>query len=655
MFGITNPLAAASKGEDSLKEVDLVVYNMSKLTIIKGEMKEFSEAVYKKEDYFMLPLAETLHELGFEVGQIENGIATTASEFSVYNDIVKINEKEFKIETKNDTAYISNQFLVELGYRMFEEKEMLMIYKTDILSKLNVDVIYKMQGIYVSTDSRSGATGTASDPVASLEAAKNIAEKYISVYGDSYPVNIYVHGGSYFFEETVNFKKSYFGRADIKGIAIKAFGDGEPIFTGARKLNPSNFVPVTDAIMLSRLPKDARGRVAVMDLNSENITGLSTSQATFPFIYINDQEMPISQWPNSGFTTTKSTPENGVFGYDGTNPSRWTMANDARIWAYFVGDYFYGTAEIDKVNAQAGLITYSNGPKFPLGSSGRRWKAVNLLEEIDIPGEWYVDRESNKLYLYPPYTLNNAKVEITTLHDKPFIQADEINGLEISGITFEKGGSRAVYCAVPGNNITIKKCRFLYIQGDYAIHIKNYQTTYNLDISENEFYGCAGGAVLAKPGDTITLTPSNSKITNNRVTSCGYYPAYINAVFMGSENSRANHNAVETVIENNLIQDCTTVYAMSLTGFENKFRYNEIVNQSKYVDDGGAIYFGMSYHKYGNEIAYNYLHDFNMEHFLCGLYNDDAYSGAYWHNNICYNIPRVSINGTGRIKKLFLI
>ena len=36
------------------------------------------------------------------------------------------------------------------------------------------------------------------------------------------------------------------------------------------------------------------------------------------------------------------------------------------------------------------------------GADWRRWYALNLLEELDRPGEYVIDKENDKMYVYLP-------------------------------------------------------------------------------------------------------------------------------------------------------------------------------------------------------------------------------------------------------------
>ena len=59
-----------------------------------------------------------------------------------------------------------------------------------------------------------------------------------------------------------------------------------------------------------------------------------------------------------------------------------------------------------------------------------------LLEEIDRPGEWYLDRGSGILYLYPPADPDEAIVEIGML-SAPMVVMDGVADVHLEGLTFD--------------------------------------------------------------------------------------------------------------------------------------------------------------------------------------------------------------------------
>lgn len=87
-----------------------------------------------------------------------------------------------------------------------------------------------------------------------------------------------------------------------------------------------------------------------------------------------------------------------------------------------------------------------------------RYYLFGKLEALDAPGEWFLDREKNILYFWPPDNKNpeNHLIEAKSrdygfdLHDKNYI--------EIVGFNFMASTVRMQNC----NHSSIKNCRFSY-------------------------------------------------------------------------------------------------------------------------------------------------------------------------------------------------
>ena len=93
--------------------------------------------------------------------------------------------------------------------------------------------------------------------------------------------------------------------------------------------------------------------------------------------------------------------------------------------------------------------------------SDRRLYFYNLLEEIDTQGEWYLDRTSGMLYLYPYGDIQKAKIELATFGD-PLVTLSGCENVEIKGITFEKSvgeGVKIDRC----KNVVLADCEFTNI------------------------------------------------------------------------------------------------------------------------------------------------------------------------------------------------
>ena len=632
------------------EDVKLVLSIGSKIGIFDREMDVIENVPYEEEGVFMIPVSYLAEKMGYEVTPGENEYLLEGDKkITITNEsnIIVADGENTELKSNSviteDECYVAQDFVTVLGYNYTVESDVLIMTKEGD-SQVNVNLLKQMQGIYVSPDVEKNGSGSPESPLKDLKEIKSLASEYIKAFGKEYPVYIFCHGGRYEFDETIDLSGTEFATDGVQGLKFESFGDGEVVFTGAKEIDANDLLPVTDAKTLARIPKNGRGKVAYLDLTTQGISGLSVNDVSFPYIYVNDVEMQQSRWPNFDFTTCAGVADSTTFNYSESNPSRWTTATDAYVNGYFTADYNYEFAKIVSVDPSAMAIKL-NKSGFQTSRVGARWYARNLLEEIDIPGEWFVDRQTNILYFYPPYSMKDVKFEIVTFHDDPMFRIGSAKNIGFKDITFTKTGGYVM----EGNSsdgLTVQNCNFSYVQGAYCIYFGG--SNFNFLIEENEAYGCGGGFVFCWAGNPNYLTPSNCVYQNNHVTGCGFnYPSSIIAAFYAGWNNNARNCSIGVTIKNNVIQDCGTTYAISYPGNEVKILNNEICNVAYNVKDGGVIYVGRARTAYGFEVAYNFIHHLNKDNYMCALYNDDSYAGASWHHNVIYEAQRSTIFGLG--------
>ena len=67
-----------------------------------------------------------------------------------------------------------------------------------------------------------------------------------------------------------------------------------------------------------------------------------------------------------------------------------------------------------------------------MGMNDRRF-VENIFEELDAPGEWFLDRKTSTLYFYPPAGLDLAKATIEAVRLRHLI---EFRGTEQTPVRF---------------------------------------------------------------------------------------------------------------------------------------------------------------------------------------------------------------------------
>ncbi len=273
--------------------------------------------------------------------------------------------------------------------------------------------------VYVSPGAAGGSGRSADSPLGTLESAAAEVKK-LKASGASGPYvvelqpGVYQRDGSFVLDASDSGDKS-------AAVVFRGSGKGEARLSGARSVKLSEFQRVTDEKLLTRLDPAARDHVVSLDLAALNITHAGPFPPKFEgrggiFELFDAQgRLPISRWPNTGFSTMKRVLEvgdkniPGVFEYREDRPSRWTENPDVWLCGQWRVGWEDPAIKVDHIDPAAGTITFAVGIPNGIGSKYRRpggsgeepWYALNLPEEIDQPGEWAIDFASGRLLLWP--------------------------------------------------------------------------------------------------------------------------------------------------------------------------------------------------------------------------------------------------------------
>jgi len=404
------------------------------------------------------------------------------------------------------------------------------------------------------------------------------------------------------------------------------------------------FTPVKDPGTLARLPEEARAKVWQTDLKAQGITdygklgtrgfGLS-GYPCHPWadLYFDGKPMQLARWPNTGFVKMGDvhggrfgSPEAGkpgIFQYEGDRPARWSKASDIWVfgcWAFLWEGRCLQVASLDLEKRRLATVQPSCYGFQP----GQPYYYFNLLEEIDSPGEWYLDREAGVLYLYPPSDVSRAAVEFPVLA-APFVRMANVSHVVLRGLAFEVGRAEGAVITGGSRNL-LAGCTFARL-GTNGVIIEGG--------TEHVVLGCdihtlgAGGLRVAG-GDRKSLTPGGHVVENNHVRDFSRVDrVYAPAVHLDGVGSRISHN---------LFHD-SPHHGMRVEGYDHTIEYNEIHSVVYESDDQAGIdMFGNPAYR-GNILRYNFWHHIGSGHDVAGqggIRLDDMISGVLLYGNVFY-------------------
>ena len=493
---------------------------------------------------------------------------------------------------------------------------------------------------------RGGTDG----PFATLERARD-AIRDLKLGGGlpSGGVAVFVRGGTYPLEKTLELGPEDSGAPDAP-IVYRNYGREEVFLIGGREIR--GFVQRPGSPVLFRVPMEAHAHVLECDLAAEGIRDYGEyvtrgfGRAVHPAaleLFFEGRPMQVARWPNEGWATIADVPDGpdgGKFTYEGDRPERWVESlEDLLVHGYWTYDWAESYEHVKAIDTDSKEI-HTREPHGVYGyKKGKRFQALNVLEELDEPGEWYVDRKSGKLYFWPPERVADGKAFVSLL-ETPLIAMRDVSHVTIRGMHLAYGRGHGVLIT-GGSHNTVAGCVIRNL-GNTGVIVNG--GTHN-GVLSCDIDNTGDGGIVLSGGDRLTLTPGDNYATNNHIHDYSRWcRTYRPAVMVSGVGNKVSHNLIHHAPHN----------AVQLSGNEHCIEYNEIHSVCYETGDVGAFYMGRDWTMRGTVVRYNYFHHLGgMEGGSGGfidamaIYLDDAASGTTSYGNICYKAGRAVLLGGG--------
>lgn len=468
------------------------------------------------------------------------------------------------------------------------------------------------------------------------------------------PIDIIVHPGVHRLDRSLTINSAS-GRDDRKPpITWRAKEPGTAILSGSVVLE--GFVPVAEPAILRRLPEESRSKILTLNLDGKvEVPPIPQSGGPDLDLFCNGNRMPRCRYPTTDWLKVADVPQTGPtrhnegldreerfdgvpagrhYGritYPGDRPTNWSTENTVYLHGYWTFDWSDTIQRAKVIDTESREITLAE-PHHSFGyTRNQRFAFLNVLEELDTPGEWVV--EGNQLYFYPPVDWDD-KVEASLLTD-PLIKIEDGRNLCIQGLTLECSRGNGIAVS-GGNDVAIEGCTLRNLGRD-AILIEG---GHGHRIDSCDLHDLACGGIQATGGDRKGLSPSGFELINNHIHDfcqwllTGYYGI--------------SFDGVGFHIAHNLIYD-SPFEAIYLRGNDHLLEFNEVHSVMKGSGDAGALHTGRDYTWQGNIIRHNYWHHLQGPglHGVMGVYLDDFSSGFTVHGNIFFRAGRATLLSGG--------
>jgi len=374
-------------------------------------------------------------------------------------------------------------------------------------------------------------------------------------------------------------------------------------------------------------------REAVEDFGSMRSRGMNLPIAPAGLeLFFDGVPMILARWPNRGWARIEEVVGEGRFRYEGDRPERWVGAEEVWLHGYWRWDWADSYVRVGSVDPKRREIETCEPHGVYGYRKGARYYALNILEELDEPGEWYLDREKGVLYFWPPGPVEGAEVVVSVL-EEPLVRLEGTSEVAFRGISFEFARGNGVEVEEGEGNV-VEGCTFRCV-GGVAVWIRGGMRN---GVSGCEICYAGEGGIILEGGDRRTLKPAGNFAVGNHIWEYSRtVRTYRPAVHIFGVGNRVAHNMIHSAPHVGIL----------LHGNEHIVEFNVVYHICTETQDVGAFYMGRDWTERGNIVRYNYFHDLG-EGDVSAVYLDDWASGTWVYGNRFYRAGRGVLIGEGR-------
>ena len=277
------------------------------------------------------------------------------------------------------------------------------------------------QTIYVSPNGNDSWSGTENMPVLSITRAQEIARDYPK----DVSVEIILEDGIYYLPSTIRFTTDD-SKVYPATVTYKARNRGMAVVSGGTRLD-LQWRKDNDGIYVANISGE-------LDIDQLYVNGIRRQMARFPNSVDDYNRNVYDTW----ILKHKVTKDPEMDPLSKERILRWKNPEGGYVHAMhnvLWGDmhwYIHGKYDKSTLNLEGGWQNNRPSEMHPV------YRIVeNIREELDVPGEWFYDRNKKKLYYMPLKDEDMSAVKIEVVRLKHLIEINGTQSEPVSGICFQ--------------------------------------------------------------------------------------------------------------------------------------------------------------------------------------------------------------------------